>query len=74
LGVAVVKLAEKRNRGKVEGDVEWVPTFGGNMLGWVPAWLLIAAVLVLGSVIVVLFWALKAPLADEDKSDKNGRL
>jgi hypothetical protein len=73
-GVAVVSLQGSATTERWRVILEWVPTFGGNMLGWVPAWLLIAAVLLLGSVIVVLFWALKAPLVDEDKSDKNARL
>ena len=45
----------------------WVPTFGGNMLGWVPSWVLIAVVLLLLSVIVVLVLALKANFDDEDE-------
>ena len=53
--------------------MNWVPTFGGNMLGWVPTWVLIAAVLLLVSVIGVLLLALKAHLEDEDKSDRRCR-
>lgn len=47
--------------------MEWVPTFGGNMLGWVPTWVLIGAVLLLGSVIMVLVLAMKHHIEDEDE-------
>jgi hypothetical protein len=53
------------------GDVNWVPVFGGNMLGWVPVWVLIAAVLMLVSVIGVILWAVKAHLDDQEKPDNN---
>jgi hypothetical protein len=52
-------------------NVDWVPTFGGNMLGWVPTWVLIAVVVSLLSVIVVLAAAVKAQIEDEDQPDKN---
>ena len=45
----------------------WVPTFGGNMLGWVPSWVLIGVVLLLLSVIVVLTLAVKALIEDDDE-------
>ena len=51
--------------------MDWVPTFGGNMFGWVPTWVLVAVVLLLVSVIGVVLFAVKAHLEDEDKSDKN---
>ena len=50
--------------------MDWVPTFGGNMLGWVPTWVLIAVVLVLLSVIGVILLAVKAHI-DDNESDKN---
>ena len=49
-----------------EGSVDWVPTFGGNMLGWVPTWVLIAVVFLLLSVIVVLTLAVKDLIEDND--------
>jgi hypothetical protein len=49
------------------GSVEWVPTFGGNMFGWVPTWLFIAVVLVLGVVIVVLAAAVKDMIKNDDR-------
>jgi hypothetical protein len=52
-------------------SVDWVPTFGGNMLGWVPTWVLIAVVLLLLSVIGVLVVAMKVQIQDEDQCDKN---
>jgi hypothetical protein len=52
-------------------SVDWVPTFGGNMLGWVPTWVLIAVVLLLLSVIGVLVVAMKVQIQDEDQRDKN---
>jgi len=52
--------------------VDWVPTFGGNMLGWVPTWVLIAVVLLLLSVIGILVAAIKVQIQDEDdQRDKN---
>jgi hypothetical protein len=51
--------------------VGWVPTFGGNMLGWVPTWVLIAVVVSLLSVIVVLVAAVKAQIKDDDQRQKN---
>ena len=48
-------------------QVDWVPTFGGNMLGWVPTWALIAVVILLGAVMVVLTLALKDRFENEDK-------
>jgi hypothetical protein len=53
------------------GNVDWVPTFGGNMLGWVPTWVLIAVVVSLLSVIVVLVAAVKAQIEDDDQREKN---
>ena len=47
--------------------MDWVPTFGGNMFGWVPTWVLIATVLVMGSVIGVLVLAVKEMIEDEEK-------
>ena len=47
-------------------EVDWVPTFGGNMLGWVPTWVLLAVILVLGGVVVFLVLALKDRYEDED--------
>ena len=52
-------------------SVDWVPTFGGNMLGWVPTWVLIVVVLLLLSVIGVLAVAIKVQIQDEDQCDKN---
>jgi hypothetical protein len=53
-------------------SVDWVPTFGGNMLGWVPTWVLIAVVLLLLSVIGILVAAIKVQIQDEDdQRDKN---
>ena len=46
---------------------DWVPTLNGNMLGWVPTWVLIAVVLLLGSVILILSLALKERLEDDEK-------
>jgi hypothetical protein len=37
-----------------EDIVDWVPTFGGNMLGWVPTWVVIGGAILLVSIIVVL--------------------
>ena len=51
--------------------MNWVPTFGGNMLGWVPAWVLIATVLMLLSVIGVILLAVKAHLDDEKDNSEN---
>jgi len=51
--------------------VDWVPTFGGNMLGWVPTWVLIAVVLLLLSVIGVLAVAMSVQFQDDDQRDKN---
>ena len=52
--------------------MDWVPTFGGNMLGWVPTWVLIAVVLLLLSVIGILVAAIKVQIQDEDdQRDKN---
>jgi len=51
--------------------VDWVPTFGGNMLGWVPTWVLIAVVLLLLSVIVMLALAVKAQIEDDDQATKD---
>jgi hypothetical protein len=62
-----------------EGSVDWVPTFGsnmlgwaptfgGNMLGWVPTWVLIAVVFLLLSVIVVLTLAVKDLIEDNDEN------
>jgi hypothetical protein len=51
--------------------VNWVPTFGGNTFGWIPAWVLIAAVGALLSVIVVLVVALKDQFEAEEQRDKN---
>jgi hypothetical protein len=50
-----------------EGSVDWVPTFAGNMLGWVPTWVLIAVVFLLLSVIVVLTLAVKDLIEDNDE-------
>jgi hypothetical protein len=52
-------------------NVDWVPTFGGNMLGWVPTWLLIAVILMLVSVIVILAAAVKVQIEDDDQREKN---
>lgn len=52
-------------------DVDWIPTFGGNMLGWVPTWVLIAVVISLLSVIVVLAAAVKVKIDDDNQRDKN---
>jgi hypothetical protein len=52
-------------------SVDWVPTFGGNMLGWVPTWVLIAVVLLLLSVIGVLAVAMSVQFQDDDQRDKN---
>jgi hypothetical protein len=51
--------------------MDWVPTFGGNMLGWVPTWVLIAVVVLLLTVIVVLALAMKSHIEDNDLGDKN---
>jgi nitrogen fixation-related uncharacterized protein len=48
-------------------NVDWIPAFGGNLFGWVPAWVLIAVGLLLLSVIVVLVWALKVKFEDDDQ-------
>jgi hypothetical protein len=53
-----------------EGSVDWVPTFAGNMLGWVPTWVLIAVVLSLLTVIVVLVAAVKTQIEDEDQTNQ----
>ena len=47
--------------------MDWVPTFGGNMFGWVPTWVLFAVILGLGGVIVLLALALKDKLEEEDR-------
>ena len=67
-GMAVSRMVEGANG--LGGYMDWIPTFGGNMLGWVPTWVLIAAVLVLVSVIVVLFLAVKS-LIEEEESNRN---
>ena len=54
--------------------MEWVPTFGGNMLGWVPTWVLIAVVVPLLAVIAVLASALKTQIEETDLDDKNAPL
>ena len=54
--------------------MEWVPTFGGNMLGWVPTWVLIAVVVPLLTVIAVLASALKTQIEETDLDDKNAPL
>ena len=51
-------------------DLNWIPTFGGNMLGWVPTWLLIAVIVMLVSVIAFLAAALRSQLEDEDQRDE----
>jgi hypothetical protein len=51
--------------------VDWVPTFGGNMLGWVPSWVLIVVVVSLLSLIGVLATALKGQFEDEEHRDNN---
>jgi hypothetical protein len=50
--------------------VNWIPTFGGNMLGWVPTSVLIAVVLSLLTVIVVLVAAVKTQIEDEDQTNQ----
>jgi hypothetical protein len=50
-----------------EDIVDWVPTFGGNMLGWVPTWVVIGGAILLVSIIVVLGLALKDHLEDEER-------
>ena len=47
--------------------MDWVPTFGGNMLGWVPTWVVIGGAILLVSVIVVLGLALKDHIEDEER-------
>lgn len=51
--------------------MDWIPTFGGNMLGWVPTWLLIAVVIMLASVIVLLAAAVRSQIEDEDRRDEH---
>jgi hypothetical protein len=51
--------------------MDWIPTFGGNMLGWVPTWLLIAVVVMLASVIVLLALAVRSQIEDEDRRDEH---
>ena len=51
-------------------QVNWIPTFGGNLFGWVPAWILIAVVLSLLTVIVVLVAAVKTQIEDEDQTNQ----
>jgi uncharacterized membrane protein len=53
--------------------MDWIPTFGGNMLGWVPTWVLIAVVLLLLSVIVVLVVGLKTEIAENSQTENNER-
>ena len=54
-------------------DLNWVPTFGGNMLGWVPTWLFISVVAMLVSVIVFLAAALRSRFEDEEQSQQHQR-
>jgi len=68
-GGEVVSIVAEDQRMK-ERNVDWVPTFGGNMFGWVPTWVLIAVVVALLSVIVVVGAAVKAQIKDEDQRDK----
>ena len=64
-----MRKAEEPQR--VEDEVDWVPTFGGNMLGWVPTWALIAVVLLLLSVIAVLLLAVKVHIEEDDQRNEN---
>ena len=52
----------------------WIPTFGGNLFGWVPASVLIAVGFLLMSVIVVLVGALKVKFEDEKTQPHAGLL
>ena len=51
----------------MESNVDWIPTFGGNMLGWAPTYVLIAVVLLLLLVIVALAWVLKIHVEEDDQ-------
>src|SRR5262249_48740213 len=69
----VVKLYRRRpkdQRGK-EGNVNWVPTFGGHLLGCVRTSIVIAVVLPLLAVIALLALALKMQFEDSEQDDKN---
>lgn len=60
-------LAKGVKRDWRRAKVDWIPTFGGNMLGWVPTWALLAVVLLLGGVIVILTLALKDRFENDEK-------
>ena len=60
----------KDQRGK-EGNVNWVPTFGGHLLGCVPTSIVIAVILPLLAVIVLLALALRMQIEDYEQDDKN---
>jgi hypothetical protein len=51
--------------------MDWVPTFGGNFLGWVPTWVLIVTVVELVLAIVALAVALRVHIDENGLGDEN---
>jgi hypothetical protein len=70
-GVKLYRGGAEDPKSKCGGEqVNWIPTFGGNLFGWVPAWVLIAVVLSLLTVIVVLVAAVKTQIEEEDRTNQ----